>query len=55
LRRFEAPLVDPLERWADDETAIADLIGKTSTAVARRHLIPANSKSRARCDGGAAR
>jgi len=58
LRRFEARLVDPLKRWKlsyedfrnrgrwkDYETAIEDMIEKTSTAIARWHVIPANSKS----------
>jgi polyphosphate kinase 2 (PPK2 family) len=57
LRRFRARLTDPLKRWKlsyedfrnrgrwkDYETAIEDMIDKTSSRRAPWHLIPANDK-----------
>jgi polyphosphate kinase 2 (PPK2 family) len=61
LRRFRNRLTDPLkrwklsyedfrnrDRWQDYETAIEDMIHKTSTRRAPWHVIPANNKPYAR-------
>ena len=61
MRRFRNRLTDPLKRWKlsyedfrnrghwkDYETAIEDMIQKTSTRRAPWHLIPANDKPYAR-------
>jgi AMP-polyphosphate phosphotransferase len=61
MRRFRARLTDPLKRWKlsyedfrnhrrwkDYETAIEDMLEKTSTKRAPWHLVPANNKPFAR-------
>ncbi len=63
LRRFEDRLRDPMKRWKltyDDfrnrsnwqgyETAIEDMVRRTSTESAPWHVIPANDKKRARIE-----
>jgi polyphosphate kinase 2 (PPK2 family) len=57
LKRFRARLTDPVKRWklsyedfrnrarwSDYETAIEDMMEKTSTKYAPWHLVPANNK-----------